>query len=292
MWIVLSLTAALAFAFNSVALKKSATEADVIFSTVVFRFMAAVLLVPVALATGPWPLPTPAYFWTLAVVLPPEVAGMVCLALALRAGDMSLVQPILGLIPVFVTIGGVAVLNEVPSMAAAAGIVLVAGGVYCVGLENGGSLLEPIRALGRSRASWFAVGAAVFWSATSVIHKFGIAEVGPLPWAISVTLASALVMGLLIPFVRRRDKLRMPDRFGSWSMLMCVAGIGYATHVAGIYTALSLAPAGYVIAVGATSTLMATALGILIFRERSGWQKRAAGALLVTGGAVMIAILG
>lgn len=291
MWIAFALMAAFAFAINSVALKKSAVDADVILSTVVFRFLAALLLTPVALSMGPWPEQTPAYFWTLAVVLPPEVAGMVCLALALRAGDISLVQPILGLIPVFVTVGGIAFLDEIPSAAAALGILLVAAGVYCVGLESGGSLLAPIRALGRSRASWFAVGAALFWSATSVIHKFGIAEVGPLPWAISVTFGSAIVMGALMPFVRR-GKRRLPGRYGWWSALMGVAGIGFATHVGGIHTALSLAPAGYVIAVSATSTLIATALGILVFRERSAWQKRAAGAILVTGGAILIAILG
>jgi uncharacterized membrane protein len=45
-------------------------------------------------------------------------------------------------------------------------------------------------------------------------------------------------------------------------------------------------------AVSSTSILIATALGIGLLGERSAVRTRAAGALLVTGGAALIALLG
>ena len=293
MWIALSLVAALASASNNLLLKKSVLYADVVLSTVVFRFLSGFLLLALALATGPWPAPTPAYFRALAMVLPPEALGMLFMALALRTGDLSIVQPILGVTPVFVTLGALTVLGEVPSPSAAIGIVLVALGVYSVGLEAGASWLGPLRSFARARASWCALAAAVFWSATTIIHKFGIAAVGPLPWAVSVTLGSALLLGAGLPLMRRGAGAgREEKRTGLWAALMVAAGLFFAVHVFGIHASLQQAPAGYVIAVSSTATLIATAFGIVILGERDRMRHRLTGALLVTAGAALVALLG
>ena len=292
MWIALSLLAAVANACYGVVLKSSVRYADVVFSTVVFRFVTGFLLLGLVLAQGPWPALTPGYFRALALVLPPEAGGMLFMALALREGDLSIVQPILGVTPVFVTLGAIGVLGEVPSPSAAVGILLVAVGVYCVGLERGGSWMEPLRALARSKASWCALTAAVFWSITSVIHKFGIAEVGAMPWAVSVTFGSAILLALAIPWMGRRGDARRESMPTRWVLLMLAAGVFFAVHVFGIHTSLRLAPAGYVIAVSSTGTLMATAFGIVILGERDRLRHRLAGAALVTTGAVLVAALG
>jgi drug/metabolite transporter (DMT)-like permease len=293
MWIALSLAAALANASYSLVLKKSVHYADVVLSTVVFRFLSGFLLLALTLSLAPWPEPTRAYFEALAMVLPPEALGMLFMALALRTGDLSIVQPILGVTPVFVTLGAMTVLGEVPSPSAGIGIVLVALGVYSVGLEPGTSWLEPLRAFARARASWCALAAAVFWSVTTIIHKFGIAEVGPLPWAVSVTLGSAVLLGAALPLMRRGETIgREPGRTGRWAALMAAAGFLFAVHVFGIHTSLQQAPAGYVIAVSSTATLIATGFGIVILGERDRMRHRLTGALLVTTGAVLVAVLG
>jgi len=292
MWIALSLLAAVANACYGVVLKSSVRYADVVLSTVVFRFVTGFLLLGVVLARGPWPAVTPEYFRTLAMVLPPEVGGMFFMALALREGDLSIVQPILGMTPVFVTLGAIGVLGEVPSPYAAVGILLVAAGVYCVGLETGGSWMEPLRSLARSRASWFALLAAIFWSVTSVLHKFGIAQVGALPWAVSVTFGSAILLAFAVPLMRGHGEARRERRPGRWTALMLGAGLFFAVHVFGIHTSLRLASAGYVIAVASTGTLIATAFGIVILGERDRLRHRLAGAALVTTGAVLVAALG
>ena len=192
MWIALALLAAIFSAATTVMLKRSVAEGGAVLSTVAFRTVAGLMLAAAVSLLAAWP-PLPPSFWrTLALVIPPEIGGMLFLTLALREGDVSVVQPIMGLIPLFVMAGGVVFLEEVPSPLAVVGIVLVAAGLYFVGLRRGASLLEPIRSLATSRASWYAVLATLFWTVTSLIHKVGIAIVGPMPWAATLTLGSGL----------------------------------------------------------------------------------------------------
>ena len=293
MWIALTVVAAFGNAFNSLTLKKSVQYADVIVSAVIFRFVSGFLLLALALASGPWPAPTPGYWRALAMVLPPEALGMLFMALALRAGDLSIVQPILGVTPVFVTLGAIVVLNEVPSPLAGFGILLVTIGVYCVGLETGTSWTEPVRAFARSRASWCALAASVSWSITTLVHKFGIAAAGPIPWAVSVTLGSAVLLIAAVPlFATSSVEVARERRPVIWALLMAGSGFFFAVHVFGIQTSLELAPAGYVIAVSAVGTLVATAFGIFILGERDRMRHRLTGAFLVTAGAVLVAVLG
>src|SRR5690606_38021786 len=105
----------------------------------------------------------------------------------------------------------------------------------------------------------------------TILHKIGIAEVGPLPWGVSVIFASALSVGAVLPLLaRRRGGLAMPTRLGGWWTLMAAGAVTFALHVYAIQTSLELAPAGYVIGLSSTSTIMAVGMGILFFRERSG----------------------
>jgi drug/metabolite transporter (DMT)-like permease len=293
MWVIYALTAALGAASVSLVLKRAVTQGGVLVSTVVFRFIAGVLLLGVVFVAGPLPPLTPAYWWVTALVIPPEIIGMVCLSLALRAGDLSLVQPMLGLIPLVVMVGGTLLLGEVPTLPAGAGILLVTAGVYCVGLQGRGSALEPLRALARSPAGWYAMGAVAAWSITTLLHKIGIAEVGPFVWAVTVTLGSALALALTLPLLRwRRGSFGLPGRMAPWTALMLVAGLLFALQQSGLQMALRMTHASYVISVTATSVLWATLFGIVLLGERSAARTRLAGALLISSGAVLIALYG
>lgn len=293
MWLPLAVLAAFASASTSLALKRAVEHGGVIASTAAFRAFAGVLLLGVVLTLGIFPSPPPAYWRTVAMVIPPEAAGVLCMALALQADDLSRVQPIFGFIPLFVMFGGAAVLHETPSPLGAAGIVLVTIGVYCTGLQQGGSALAPLRALVHSRASWYALLACVFFSVTSVLHKIGIAEVGPLPWGMTLAFGSAFVLTLAFPvLVWRTGGIGLPraTRAMPWGAFVLLAGLVFALQQIGLQLSLRITEAGYVIAVSATSTLIATAFGILLLGERGAARTRLAGALLVTAGAMLIAL--
>lgn len=293
MWIVFALAAAVGSAGTSFALKRAVEHAGAVVSTVIFRVCAGLLLLALVMATGGWPQLPPAYWRALAFVLIPEVLGMLCLTLALRAGDLSLVQPLMGLIPPLVMLGGWLWLDERPTAPAVAGVALVTAGVYCIGLRPGASLLEPLRALGRERAAWFAVGAAVAWTVTTLIHKFGIAAVGPFPWGVTLAVASGLVLAVALPFIARRGGgVAMPHRWLPWGGYVALAAFTFALQQAGLYTAMRMAHAGYVIAISSTGLLIATGLGILLLDERGAAGHRLSGAVLVSAGAAMIAVFG
>lgn len=293
MWIFLSLTAAFGAAGTSLVLKRAVEHGGVVVSTVAFRFLAGLLLLVLAAVYASDVQFTSTYWLAAALAIPPEVGGMLCLTMALRSGDLSLVQPILGLIPLLVMVGGIFVLNEIPAPVAAVGVVLVTTGVYFVGMTGRTSLLEPFRALARAKASRYAMGAVVFWTMTSVIHKIGIAEVGPFPWAVTLILGSALLLTALLPIMRRRIGTRIrPMNPKPWTRLMLLGGVVFALQQVGLHLALQIAQAGYVVAVNSTSTFIATLIGVLILKEGGGSRYRIVGGTLVTCGAVLIALAG
>ena len=112
MWIALALLAACGSATTSLVLKRAVGNGGAVVSTVVFRTIAGLLLGIAATVLGTWPVLTETFWRTLAVVIPFEIGGMLCLTLALRTGDLSAVQPIMGLMPLLVMAGGVAFLQR------------------------------------------------------------------------------------------------------------------------------------------------------------------------------------
>ena len=291
MGIVLALLAAAASAGTSLLLKRAVGLAGVVVSTVAFRAVGGVLLAVATLLSGPWPTATPTFWRALAIVIPNEIGGMLCLSAALSLGDVSAVQPIMGFIPLLTMAGGALILHEEPSALAMVGILLVVVGLYFVGLRKG-SALDPIRAFATSRASWIALLATLFWTVTSLTHKIGIAEVGPLPWATSMTLGSAAALAVTLPFLARTTGgVGGPREPMSWARFVAVAGVCFAVQQFGLHNALRLSQAGYVMAVVSTSILLATAVGVLVLRERGG-AHRITGALFVSSGVAMIAVFG
>ena len=294
MWIVLALLAASASAGTSLLLKRAVSLAGVVVSTVAFRIIAGVFLALSCLQAAAWHALTPTYWRATAVVIPNEIGGMLCLSLALSLGDVSVVQPIMGFIPLFTMIGGAFVLHELPSPIAVVGIVLIVIGLYFVGLRRGGSAWEPLRAFATQRASWYGLLAALFWTVTSMTHKVGIGQVGPMPWATTLTLGSGLALALVLPFVARSaGGLGLPAAgdTASWLLVVVATSVCFAVQQYGLHNALRRSQAGYVMALVSSSILIATTVGVLVLRERGG-SHRITGALLVSSGVALIARFG
>ncbi len=294
MWVFLALLGALATAGLSLSLKYAVAHGGAIVSTIAARLVAAALLGALVLALGGWPEPSPEYWRALALVLVPEVMGTLFLTLALRAGDLSLVQPLLGLLPPLVMLGGFVVLGEVPTPLAVVGAALVALGVYCVGLAPGASALEPLRALARERASWYAVASACSWSVATLVHRRGVAAVGAFPWGVSLALGTALALAALLPLAAWGEpgRVGLPLRRAPWGLAVSLAGLSFAVQQVGLQQAFGMTQAGYVMAVSTTGILISTALGIVLLRERAAMRSRMAGAVLVCGGAALVAAFG
>lgn len=294
MWIFLALISAFCSAGTSFSLKRAVGHGGPIVSTAAARLVAGILLLALIAALGVWPTLTPEYWRAVGLVLVPELLGTLFLTLALRAGDLSLVQPLLGLLPPLVMLGGYIFLNEVPTPIAGAGVVLVTLGVYCVGLAPGASALEPLRALVRERASWYALASACGWSLATLVHKSGIAAVGPFPWGATLAFGSGLTLAAILPLMawKAPGALDLPRRPAPWGWFVSLAGLCFAAQQVGLHLAFRLAQTGYVMAISSTGILFATALGVIFLRERAAARTRVAGALLVSAGAMLVAAFG
>lgn len=289
-WVVFGLLTACGSAGTSLTLKRTVALGDAVLSTIGFRLVGAVLLALVVTVAGAWHPATPAYWRTLTLLMIPEIGGMVFLTLALRGGDVSRIQPIAGLLPIFVTINGILFAHEIPTPLAALGTAFVTFGIYTVGLRRGHSRLEPVHALRRDRASWYAVLSSVFWSATPFLHKRGGAEVGPLMWSMSVAAASGLVLALGFRLVHVPTS-PPPTLRGRWLAMVAVTAVPFCVQVVTLLLALQRAQSGYVLALSSTSTLIATVAAVFLFGERGG-AARIPGAAFVTAGAALIALGG
>jgi uncharacterized membrane protein len=294
MWVLLALTSACCSAGTSFSLKRAVGHGGVIVSTAAARMVAGMLLLVLVAALGAWPDLSPAYWRAAGLVIVPEVLGTIFLTLALRSGDLSLVQPLLGLLPPLVMAGGVLFLDEVPTREAGLGVALVTVGVYCVGLRPGASPLQPLRALASERASWFAIASACSWSVATLVHKIGIEAVGPFPWAATLALGTGLVLCAALPWMAWKAPagIGLPAAGTPWRRFVVQAGCFFALQQAALHLAFRATQTGYVIAITSTGILFATALGIVLLRERAAARTRLAGALLISGGAMLVALFG
>ena len=110
----------------------------------------------------------------------------------------------------------------------------------------------------------------------------------------TLALGSALALAVIAPALPRslREKSEprfVPARWGGWAV---GAGALYAVQQVGLQFALEAAPASYVIALSSTSILLAVVAGMVFLRERGAGRARLGGALLVTFGAALVALLG
>lgn len=290
-WIALALLSALAGASANLAAKRAVGHGGVLTSTVAYRGLAGVMLAVPVLATG-WFRTTPAYWRVVAYVLPPECAGVICMMLAFREGELSEVQPIFGLIPLFVLLGGAVVLREVPTTTAASGVLVLALGLYVVGLRAGEPWLLPLQSLARSRASWLAVASSLCFSLTSVLHKLGIAQVGPLPWAVTLAAGSSLTLAVTLPVARRWRGAANAGHGRAWRGFVLLAAVSWAVQQVGLQLALRASQASYVVSLTAMSVVFASAMGVLWLGEREAAAHRLAGAVLVSAGAALVALGG
>lgn len=287
-WVWFALLSATGSAGTSLLLKQAVARGDAVISTAGFRIIAGLFTAVIVTALGAWQHPTSDFWRTLMILMVPEIGGMVCMALALREGDISRVQPLMGILPIFVTINGALFMHEIPTMLAAFGIVLVAIGVYAVGLRRGSSPLDPLRSLAGDRGSWYAVSCAVFWSVTPFLHKMGTATVGPLMWSMSVSLGSGVVLCAVLPF-RRGVRYVVRGSAARWAAFVGATAIPFTLQAVTLQFALQRAQGGYVMAVSSMSTLLATGLAVVLYREGDG-ATRIPGAVLVTAGAALIAL--
>lgn len=247
-----------------------------------------------ALMLLPWawahPLPAvPLSFWLwLAVLVPLELAAMLCYMLAIRDSPLYLTLPYLAFTPVFNILTGYAVLGETVTLRGCGGIALVVAGAYLLNLDRlrtgrPGAWFAPLRAIAHERGSRLMLVAAVIYSLTSALSKHVMLLATPAsfgPFYFLIIGAAAL----LLTAVHRPRQLRV---LGRRPAALLVTGVLMALMVVTHFLALARVEVAYFIAVKRSSLLFGIVMGALMFGERQAARHFVAGGLMVSGVALI-----
>jgi phosphonate utilization associated putative membrane protein len=249
------------------------------------HFLGAVVSLPLLWLVG---LP-PVESWPfLAASLTIHVAYYITLNGAYQHGELGTTYPIMrGSAPMLVALGSSTVLGESLTLAAWLGVAAVTLGVLMVGLSRPAQALHHHRAIGFALANAMVIAAYTFvdgsgvritvaggQTAASYVVLLFVLDGIPYP-ALVFAQRSAEGRRAIAAYARRR-----------WPL----ATLGGLASLGSYWIALwamTRAPVAAVSALRETSVLFATALSVLVLKERFGLQ-RATGAVVIVAGVVAL----
>ena len=265
------------------ALVKSSGDKELDLALV--HFLGAMVALPLLALVG---LPPRAAWPFIGASLLVHIAYYLTLNGAYQHGDLGATYPIMrGSAPLLVALGSSAVLGEALGVATWLGVLAVTTGVLMVGLAR------PAQALNHRRAMAFALANAAVIAGYTFIDGQGVR----LSAAAGGSAACYVVLLFVVdgfPYpawvVWRRDA---PGRAAAWAYarrrwpLATLGGLASLGSYGIALWSMTRAPVAAVSALRETSVLFATALSVLVLKERFGIQ-RLLGALVIVAGVVAL----
>ncbi len=287
-WLILSLAAALGSAGEAAAMKKlpgELTPEEMGLTPLIFGLPLCLLVLAIARP----PLPPPAFWLDMAMLLPISLANYILYCQAIRLSPLSLTLPYLSLVPVMTMLTGRLALGEAPSPAGAAGVLLLAAGSYVVNLRRRAThgWLGPLLAAFREPGPRRILVVAVLYAVVAVIAKHATLLATPLgyiAWFEPTYVAFFILALTAMGRVRLGNILAHPRRG-------VLPGLIHAGHLAAGAYAIVLTQAAYMLAVKRVDGLFGVLLGRAAFQE-TDIPARLAGACLMAAGVAVIVLWG
>jgi drug/metabolite transporter (DMT)-like permease len=225
-----------------------------------------------------WGAPAPEAWPYIAASVVIHLVYWFALFSAYDAGDMSHIYTLSrGMAPMLVALGAALTAREIPSPAKLLGVVLVSGGVLCVGLSPRAPL----------KASLWALSLGVCISAYSLVDALGTRTDGNALLYVAWTSGVLGVPMIAFTFWRRGSRLLRDAAVAPFRGL-AVGVISFAGYGLVLW-AQTFAPIAPVTALRETSVVFGALIAFLFLRERLG-LRRWLGAVVVTAGAALIAL--
>lgn len=213
-----------------------------------------------------WGLPIAAVPYMLLSGLA-EALYFFSLGKAYEHGDLSLVYPIARSSPLFLFALAVIFLGEEVSPPGVLGILMVVLGVYMIHLRglSPRDFLAPVTSI-RSRASQFALLAALSTSIYSLIDKVGVLKVGPMTYAFWLDF---FITALLMPLVLLRRGLRsLTSELKSQGLKIVFSGFLMRVGYLMVLLAMSMAQVSYILSIRQLSIVISSFLGAGLLGEK------------------------
>lgn len=208
---------------------------------------------------------------------------------SLRISDVSLVSPIMSLLPIFVTLPSYIILGEIPNLYAGFGIVLVTFGSYVLELNSESkTYLDPFKSLYYNKGVQIAFGGLIIASVIPSVDKIGIQMTNPIMWVFLTQLISGLIIGLFYSFSDNNSfKL---DFYNNYKILIIVGLFNALIWIFQSY-AYTYTQVSYVQSVKRVSIILSILGGYYIFDEKN-IKERLFGSVLILYGITLIFIFG
>ncbi|HET6382591.1 MAG TPA: EamA family transporter [Armatimonadota bacterium] len=255
--------------------------------TALFLSAAPVLYLPLfILASRHAAMPRMGWLCVLGTALA-YLGYFVGLARAYSDGDLSIAYPISrGSGPALAALWGVLLLGERPSILGGIGIALIIGGIALiyrpVGGANSQSNASGVATSSAVRAAFFT---GLMISFYTLIDKVGVGPLHITPgFYIYLTYTGSAL--LVIPWVIRKQgaaALRAEWKSNRWRVIAVAAlnPLSYLLYL--IALSLPTTPIAYMAPLRSFSVVFAVALGAIFLKEGGGWNRVAAGAVMVAG---------
>lgn len=219
-----------------------------------------------------------------------ETLYFISLVKAYETGDLSVVYPLARSSPLILLILAIVFLKErVPSWGII-GIGLVILGAYVIHLRSFSfrDFIHPISSL-RSRASQWAIMAALWTSIYSLIDKIAVGVVDPVLYAFWLDV---FIIIFLTPIVLKRLGFRgITAEFKENRLNPIVSGFLMRAGYILVLVAMSLSQISYIISIRQLSIVIGSFLGVTLLHEPYG-RLRLTGSILIFTGVFILSVLG
>ena len=253
-----------------------------------FLIFSMLIFFPVFISLAPIDIPVSGWCCILTAGLV-HALYLVSLSSAYEKGDLSLVYPLARSAPIiFVLIGAMLFLGEMPSEIGMAGMTLIILGCYALHLDSLRALFPPLclKSL-NSKPSQLALLTAGFISLYSLIDRVGIEYVQIFNY---IYLVFVFMFVFYTPFLLiRRDKREIKAEWASNKKNIIIVGFLCFFTFFLVLIAMSLAKLSYVVALRQLSIIFSVVLGAWVLKEEHG-AIRLTASLLIFAGAFLIAI--
>lgn len=225
--------------------------------------------------------PAPASWPYLPVSMVLQTIYMCLVVAAYDAGDMSEAYPIMrGTPPLLVAVISGPLIGEILPVQRWLGIALICGGVLALALEarhrNGG---------GNSRSTALALLNALFIACYTLVDGIGVRKSGsPAAYTMWVFVLNAVP---LVGWALYRHRDRLLPHLKSRGHLIIIGGVGTLGSYGLALWAMTVAPIAVVAALRETAILFGILISALVLKERIGWTRGLAAALIVAGAIVI-----
>jgi len=290
-WVFLSLacaffTATIALISKIILQKKN----EVFVLWVVFAFSLPIFLI--ILIYQPKPELTPAFWKTIAMLLPLELVAFFLYLRALKLSALSLVFPLLGLTPAFSILTSSIILKEKLALPGMGGVILVSLGAYLLNANTirTGGLLAPIKKIYREKGPMLMVIVAFIYAFSCTLGKKAILLSSPETFpGIYYSIFFAVITPLTLVYAkieRLTITLEKRDIF-----LFVLLGALFAVAVLLHYKAISLVNVSYMLSVKRLSLIISVIYGAVIFKEKD-IAYRMLGASVMLCGVLILSLYG